>query len=85
MTLTRAHRIARKRTSKYRHSNQQDCTVVTFLQVTTYDRNNGWWQKKFMVTRDDKLLHVVSEVSLKSVVFTVVCVEEECKQLTIYL
>ena len=39
----------------------------------------------FMVTRDDKLLHVVSEVSLKSVVFTLVFVTEESKQLTIYL
>ena len=53
--------------------------------VTTYGRNNGWRQKMFRVTRDDNLLHVVSEVSLKSVVFTLVCVKEESKQLTIYL
>ena len=42
----------------------------------------------FRVTHDDKLHHVVSEVSLESVVFTefiLVCVKEECKQLTLYL
>jgi hypothetical protein len=39
----------------------------------------------FMITRVDKLLHVISEVSLISVVFTLVCVKEESKQLTIYL
>ena len=31
----------------------------------------------FRVTRDDKLHHVVSEVSLESVVFTLVCVKKK--------
>jgi len=38
--------------------------------------------------KHDELLHVVTEVSLESVVFaefTVDCVKEESKQLTIYL
>lgn len=41
-----------------------------------------------MVTHDDSLHNVVSEVSLESVVFTeftLVCVIEESKQLAIYL
>jgi hypothetical protein len=53
--------------------------------VTTYDRNNGLWQKIFRVTHDAKLHHVVSEVSLESVAFTLVCVKEETNQITIYL
>ena len=39
----------------------------------------------FRLAHDDKLHHVVSEMSLESVVFTLVCVKEESKQLTIYL
>ena len=42
----------------------------------------------FRVTHDDNLYHVVSELSLGSVVFTefiLVCVKEEYKQLTLYL
>ena len=39
----------------------------------------------FRVTRDDKLHHIVSVVSLESVSFILVFVKEESKQLTIYL
>jgi hypothetical protein len=53
--------------------------------INTYDRNNGLGQKIFRVTPNDKLHHVVSEVSLLSVAFTLVCVKEESKQLTIRL
>jgi hypothetical protein len=90
MTLTTAHRIGRKRTSEYLDSNQQEGTVViNFLQESRPTQevkaSDRWYIYK--VTHE-KLHHVLSEVSLESVgftEFTLDCVKEESKQLTIYL
>ena len=81
MTLTTEHRIGRKRTSEYLDSNQQEGTVIiNFLQKSRPTQevkaSDRWYI--YRVTHD-KLHHVLSEVSLESVVFaefTVDCVKE---------
>jgi len=79
-----------KRTSECLDSNQQDCTVVsTFLQQSRPTQKVMTGDRRYVCrVKHDELLHVVSEVSLESVVFTdftLDCVKEESKQLTIYL